>query len=201
MSCQGGGSLQIFLEPMLPRPTLLVLGESPAAQELKRLGESMGFVIERDASVVDARTYVVVCTQGQGDEEALHSVLGRGAAYLGLVCNEKKAEALYAYLRSRGVTEEALAKVKRPSGLFVGTTPQETALATIAEIVALRCAEKTAPAAEPPVEETSVDPVCGMIVSVAGAKFTAVHEGRRVYFCCAGCCGTFEADPSVYPLR
>ena len=100
-----------------------------------------------------------------------------------------------AELRSRGLDEEALARIRCPAGLDLGPSSQEEiAVAILAELVAWR---HTKPASPAELVE-AVDPVCGMTVSIAGARETAVHEGRTYYFCGAGCRARFEADPARY---
>ena len=133
---------------------------------------------------------------GRGDEDALAAALAGPAGYVGLVASRKRADAVAATLRSSGVSDDALAKLKAPAGLDLGPIRQEeVAVAILAELVAWRHAR--APAAPPPAE--AVDPVCGMTVSLATAE-TVVHEGTTYAFCCAGCRARFEAEPSRYAV-
>jgi xanthine dehydrogenase accessory factor len=99
-------------------------------------------------------------------------------------------------LRERGVSEDALARVRSPAGLDLGPATQpEIAVAILAELVAWRHART--PVA-PPLEE-AVDPVCGMTVSLASAE-TVAHDGTTYAFCCVGCRARFEADPARYAV-
>src|SRR5262249_56884309 len=83
--------------------------------------------------------YVVVSTQGRGDEAALLAALAAEADYVAFVGSRRKAEVLKAALAARGVAAERLARLKAPAGIDLGAiTPDEIALSIIAEIVAVR---------------------------------------------------------------
>jgi xanthine dehydrogenase accessory factor len=189
-SCASEGAVEILVE--LPAPLLAIVGESPAAETLARLAAGIDWRVTR--GVDEHADAVVVATMGRGDEEALAAALTGPARYVGLVASAKRAEAVAATLRSMGVQEDALARLKSPAGLDLGPIRQEeVAVAILAELVAWRHART--PSA-PPLEET-VDPVCGMTVSLASGE-TFVHEGTTYAFCCAGCRARFEADPERY---
>ncbi|MGH3131999.1 MAG: XdhC family protein, partial [Gaiellaceae bacterium] len=131
---------------------------------------------------------------GHGDEDALAAALAAGAGYVGLVASAKRAAAVLDALRSRGLDEESLVRVRSPAGLDLGpSSQQEIAVAVLAELVAWR---HTRPlASELPAEAT--DPVCGMTVAVGGAE-VATHEGVAYHFCGPGCRSRFEADPAAF---
>ena len=239
MTCEGGGSLEIYLEPVLPKPALLIVGNSPTAQILSGLGKLLDFkvcVADPDAAHerfpeadllltdlsearerVDSATYVVVATMGTGDEEGLEAVVGTAPKYLGLVASAKKAKGLFQYLLDKGVRAEDLGRVRCPAGLILGgATLPEIALSIMAEIVQLRRSEKqpgaqqvksrlTLPVmngatAEPPRESASEarDPVCGMTVDPASARYESFFEDSTVYFCCIRCKETFDRSPESY---
>jgi xanthine dehydrogenase accessory factor len=107
------------------------------------------------------------------------------------------------FLRQRGVGDEALARVRAPAGLDLGhVSPQEIAVAVLAELVQLRAAgevagARTREAATSEIHEAT-DPVCGMTVAVATARHLTVHEGRTYYFCSPGCRAAFEQDPAAH---
>ncbi len=193
-SCASEGAVEILVEPQLPAPLLVIIGESPAADTLARLAAGIDWRVTRG---LDERAdAVVVATMGRGDEEALAAALAGPAGYVGLVASRKRADAVAATLRSAGVEEDALARLKAPAGLDLGPIRQEeVAVAILAELVAWRHART--PAA-PPLGE-AVDPVCGMTVSLASAE-TLVHDGTTYAFCCAGCRARFEADPARYEV-
>src|SRR5215475_9537134 len=161
MTCQGGGSLEIYLEPVLPRPDLLIVGNSPVAQILTGLGRLLDFkvsVADPDAELeqfpeadevltdleslrgrIDSRSYVVVATMGNGDEEGLDAVVGTQPQYIGLVASKEKAKSLFQYIRDIGTSDEDIARVKCPAGLEIGAESlPEIALSVMAEITQLR---------------------------------------------------------------
>jgi xanthine dehydrogenase accessory factor len=128
---------------------------------------------------------------GRGEEEALGAALESGAGYVGLVASSKRASAVVASLRERGLDEEALARVRSPAGLDLGPSSQEEiAVAILAELVAWRHTRGPSPAE---MVEEAIDPICGMAVAVAGARETLVRDGVTYYFCGAHCRKRFEA--------
>lgn len=202
MTCEGGGSLEIYLEPFLPKPRLVIVGSSPVAQTVAQLGELLDFkVVAADLTQpnsvrnqINEATYVVVATMGNRDEEGLLAVAGTRPRYLGLVASRKKSEALFEYVRANGATEEGIAAIKCPAGLEIGSeTLPEIALSVAAELVRVR---RTS--AEPLVESTTavesvaIDPICGMTVDIENAKYTSVVDGTTIYFCCLRCKETYD---------
>ncbi len=207
IACQSEGALEVYVEPVLPQPQLVAIGRSPAARALAALASGLGWrslLREENAEIddgVDDRSYVVVATQGHFDEDALERALATPAVYVGLVASRKRAEAVLGYLRDRGVSEEALARVHAPAGLDLGhVATDEIAVAILAEIVQLRAAGslEAGMVAEAPARHEEVDPVCGMTVDVAEARFRTVHDGNTYYFCSAGCLASFTKDPAAY---
>jgi xanthine dehydrogenase accessory factor len=158
--CPSQGTMDIFVEPVLPRPQVVICGSSPVALAVADLAKRSGFAvticapaaeqgafgdadrrIEGYALPVDdpAARYIVVSTQGRGDEAALLAALAIDVDYVAFVGSRKKAEALKAALAKRGVAAERLAKLKAPAGLDLGAiTPDEIAISILAEIVAVR---------------------------------------------------------------
>jgi xanthine dehydrogenase accessory factor len=159
-SCPSQGTMDVFVEPVLPSPRLLILGASPVAVALARLAPSMGFDVavaaapeehERfDPSVrrlvgvaapaeAGENAFVVVATQGAGDRAALKSAAGMDARYRAFVGSRRKAETLKTELAKEGVSEEALAAIKAPAGLDISAiSADEIALSILAEMVAVR---------------------------------------------------------------
>ncbi len=124
---------------------------------------------------------------------ASEAALACGAGYVGLVASAKRAGALTAELRERGVDEESLARMRSPAGLDLGPSSQEEiAVAILAELVAWRHTRGPSPAE---LVEEAIDPICGMTVAVAAAKETSVRDGVTYYFCSAHCRKQFEAAP------
>ena len=228
MTCHSGGTLDIYIEPVLPKPHILILGRSPIAQTLAPLGKAIGYRIsvvargaERDqfpnvdllqteSSLVELKvtrdTFVVVSTQGEGDEEALEQAVRTNAEYVAFVASRVKAQKVLEYLREAGVPSERVGQIRAPAGLDIrATSPEEIAVSILAEIIQLRGA-RARPVAEPmkgalPLLNKEVrDPVCGMLVNVSGAKHKSEHNGSQVYFCCAGCKQAFDRQPEKYTL-
>ncbi len=207
-ACASEGMVEVLIEPELPTPLLAVVGESPSAACLADLARRIGWRVVTDLSGnPDA---VVIASMGRGDEDTLAAALATPAGYVGLVASSKRASAVLEALHARGLDEETLARLRSPAGLDLGRSSQEEiAVAILAELVAWRHTSPFFPLAAPlpagvaepgsgtmPAE--AVDPVCGMVVSVAGARETAMHEGVMYFFCCAGCRSRFEAEPSRY---
>jgi xanthine dehydrogenase accessory factor len=192
-SCASEGVVDVLVEPQLPRPLLAVIGGGPAAETLARLAREVGWRVQREGDPnADA---VVVATMGHGDEEALEAALAAGAAYVGLVASARRAHAVLAALRERGVAEESLASVRSPAGLDLGPcTQEEIAVAVLAELVAWRHDRPALPASP----AVAADPVCEMEVTVTSSAESTVYESETYYFCSAGCRSRFEADPSRY---
>jgi xanthine dehydrogenase accessory factor len=199
MTCQSGGSVDIYLEPVLPQPRLLLFGASPVVRALARLGEAMGYsadVAEQSGVVRPdprARVYAVVASMGENDESMVAAALAAEPEYLGVVASRKRFAEIRATLLARGFEAAALDRIHNPAGLDIGARlPEELAVSILAEIVQLR-------RAMPRREETStqedeeIDPVCGMRVAVATARHRVERGGRTFYFCNAGCREKFVA--------
>lgn len=164
--CPSKGTMDIFVEPVLPRPALIVLGSSPVALALVEQARPLGFHVtlaaprvefgempEADALVdgfvpdtsSHARRFVVVSTQGKGDEAALKAALGVEADYHGFVGSRRKMASLRQKLLAQGLGTAALDDVKAPAGLDLGAiTPEEIALSILAEITQRRRAGQRA---------------------------------------------------------
>jgi len=216
IACQSEGAMEVHVEPVLPQPQLVAIGRTPAAIALPAIAAGLGWrsvaiddggdaadhpgagrvVTSLDLSAVDERSYVVVATQGHYDEAALEEALRTRAAYIGLVASRTRADSVLGYLRDRGADQEDIARVHAPAGLDLGHVgSEEIAVAILAEIVQLRgrLAVEPPPAAAESHEE--IDPVCGMAVEVATARYRTVHGGRTYYLCSSGCLASFETDP------
>lgn len=205
MACASEGAMEVYVEPMLPQPRLLIAGSSPMVDTLRRMAAVLGWQassVDEPGPLSDApdRSFVVVATQGQFDEPALEAALAGRAGYIGLVASEKRASAVLTWLRERGVPDEALARIHAPAGVDLGPTEHhEIAVSILAELVAFKAAGAGAQVVTLEAPETAIDPVCDMTVDVAHARFVSEHAGRKVYFCAAGCQKAFEADPELFP--
>ncbi|MFQ5675513.1 MAG: XdhC family protein [bacterium] len=226
MTCFSGGAMEIFIEPVLPKPYLLLFGNSPDLQALARLGQVMNFEIavcdpgirqetfpkevkiltEPDPKRIKKtqKTYIVIATHGRYDEEALEKALAIPAEYIGLISSKKRARAIFDYLKSKGINEKELKRVSSPAGLDIGAnSPDEIALSILAEIVALRrrvarVAAKEVDKPDTPSADEAVDPICGMTVDIKSAKFKIEYQDDWFYFCCAGCLQKFQQEPEKH---
>lgn len=158
--CPSKGTMDIFIEPVLPRPVLAILGASPVAMALAEQAGRFGFQVALAAPAGDlvttpdvdelidgfeaewpddTRRFVVVSTQGKGDETALKAALAIPAEYRAFVGSRRKMASLRAELVGVGIDAAALDTVKAPAGLDLGAiTPEEIALSILAEITAMR---------------------------------------------------------------
>jgi len=179
LTCASGGTLEVYIEPHLPRPQLVAVGHLPVALALAQLGSSLGYevsVLGPDATPdrfsgvarvhvfesldfshvkVTPQTYIVVASHGNYDEEGLVGALMSDAPYVALVASRKRAESVVEYLRETGMPADRLARLKYPAGLDIGAvTPEEIALSILAEIIQVRRqsshnAQQSAPAIDP----------------------------------------------------
>jgi xanthine dehydrogenase accessory factor len=200
--CLSGGSLEIFLEPMLPSPRVLVVGDTPIAHALARMGAELdldmavvpGAAVEPEADDLA----LVVAAHGRDELLALRRALDAGLPYVGLVASRVRGSAVVAELHDAGLPEERMAKLETPAGLDIGArTPEEIALSILARIVAVRRGEQTLSVrVVAPVQEvvTAIDPVCGMAVAAIEQTPRVEHQGRTVYFCCEGCRDSWTAS-------
>jgi xanthine dehydrogenase accessory factor len=218
MTCHSGGSVDIYLEPVLPAPRLLLFGVSPTAQALARLGKVMGFAIDvvdpdvdrvsfpaadrlvQELNVEDVasrpasqkgRLFAVVATLGQHDEEATLTALGLQPAYLGVVASRKRFAQIRETLASRGAPATALDSITNPAGIDIGArAPEEIALSILAEIVSVRRAqaERAVAVSQP------AAPAREALDPVCGMTVTvdtARHRAEhagRTYYFCCGGC-------------
>jgi len=197
--CLSGGSVEIFLEPRVPAPRVLVVGESPIAAALADLGRPLGFdvqLVAGEAAKPEAGdAALVVASHGRGEEPALTAALRLGVPYVGLVASRIRGASV---LASLDVPDEQRSRVHSPAGLDIGArTAAEIALSVLTELVAeRRSAEKVA--APPAGPASALDPGCGMTVAAVDSSPHATVDGVTTWFCCEGCRTTFLADPDRY---
>jgi len=208
MSCQSEGALQLFIEPVLVAPEVIVVGRSPMAMTLLDLVRGIGWrgeIVDGSdftAASVNPSSVVVVATQGHGDEEAVEAAVAGDPAFVGLVASRKRGEVVLGFLTDRGVPAERIARVRVPVGLDLGhTTHREIAVAILAELVQLRASGAFAGRRTllPVVEPAQVtDLVCGMTVAAVPANRPFEYQGTTYYFCAMGCRVAFEKDPESF---
>jgi xanthine dehydrogenase accessory factor len=226
LTCISGGTLEIYIEPQLAQPHLVVIGHLATAEALVSLGKDLGWRVsllglevtrqrfpnadhifdQLDFAqlAIDQNTYVVVASHGNYDEDMLVAGLQSQASYVALVASKTRANAILQYLREANLTEEQIARLKYPAGLDIGSiTPEEIALSILAEIIQHR---RQRPIAElhslqmvlPENVAEAKDPVCGMMVEIAGARFTSEYAEATYYFCSSGCKRSFDKEPRKY---
>jgi xanthine dehydrogenase accessory factor len=227
MTCHSGGTLDIFIEPVLPKPHIVILGRSPVAVALARLGKAINYAVSVAApgaareSLPDVdllqtdfdlseikivpQTFVVVSTQGDGDEEALEKAVLSSATHVAFVASKVKAAKILEFLKDRAVSPARLSQVRAPAGLDIhASSPEEIAVSVLAEIVQLNGTRNVAAKAKkelPVAAPEAKDPICGMAVNASSAKYKSEFHGNPFFFCCAGCKQTFDKQPEKYALE
>jgi xanthine dehydrogenase accessory factor len=194
MTCHSGGTLEIYLEPVLPAPELVILGESPVADALAALAAPLGYRVRTSLEDITTSDAWVVAAAMSSDEDhpTVRAALDRGVQYVAMVASRRRAEALLDELRADGMAEDTIERLKAPAGLDIGAaTGPEIALSIMAEIVQRRRSRRPAALAA---RRTATDPICGMQVDVASAKWTAERDGQTYYFCAPGCRKAFLAS-------
>jgi xanthine dehydrogenase accessory factor len=137
--CASKGSLDIYVEPFVPSPDLVVLGDGPVARALATLARSFDFRVGADLPATPRDLFVVVATQGKGDAAALERALSSGARFTAFVGSARKAATLKEKLSQKGADADALARLTAPAGLPIGAaTAEEIALSILAQIVQVR---------------------------------------------------------------
>jgi xanthine dehydrogenase accessory factor len=201
-TCLSGGAIEIFLDPVLPAPRVVVIGDSPVADAVRSLGERLGLALVDGAEPAAGDLAVVVAAHGRDELHMLRRALEARVPYVGLVASRRRGADVLEQVRADGVSEQMLALIDVPAGLDIGSrTPPEIALSILAAIVSVRRADRrdevlppvapTQPAEAPPL---AVDPICGMTVAAVSTTPSLAFEGTTVYFCCEGCRSAFEAQ-------
>jgi len=199
--CLSGGTLEIFMEPVLPAPTMIVVGASPVAAALVGLANHLGYHAvspqQVDADVVADAAAVVVASHGRDEEPALIAALEGDVPYVGLVASAKRGQAV---IESLGMCPSHTSRIHSPAGLDIGArTPDEVALSIMSEIVSLRPRPSGRSVTETSsTTKTATDPVCGMPVVMIDASLHLDQDGTRHWFCGSGCLRAFASNPSAY---
>jgi len=145
--CPSRGVVDVFIEPVLPRPQVILCGATPVAIAIAELAPRVGLKVAVHAPAdgfdgvteAAASSFIVVATQGAGDEEALTAALRSPARYVAFVGSKAKVTALKESLAERGIPAERLAELHGPAGIPIGAvTPEEIALSILADIVQAR---------------------------------------------------------------
>jgi xanthine dehydrogenase accessory factor len=165
LTCISGGTLEIYIEPQLAQPHLVVIGHLATAEALVSLGKGLGWRVslmgldvtrERFPSAdyifdnldfsqlaITQNTHIVVASHGNYDEDMLVAALQSQAPYVALIASKTRATAILQYLHEASLTNEQIARLKYPAGLDLGAvTPEEIALSILAEIIQRRRTEE-----------------------------------------------------------
>jgi xanthine dehydrogenase accessory factor len=191
--CLSGGAIEVFLEPILRAPRVLVEGDTPIVHALMRIGAELGL----DMAGVEGGAFeplpgdlaLVVAGHGRDELPALRRGLEAGLPYVGLVASRRRGDGVIGELRGDGVPTDLLDRIDTPAGLDIGArTPEEIALSILAKVVAVRRSNRV------PTPATAIDPICGMTVAAVASTLSVEHDGETVYFCGKGCKAAFEVQ-------
>jgi xanthine dehydrogenase accessory factor len=157
-----GGHMRVYVEPVLPRPTLWIMGHGRVAECLCSLADMVGLDVVVNDPLADRERYpaasrlitndldygalcpaqgdfVVIATQHKGDHLSMKRALSSGVGYIALIASRKRSRLVLDYLRREGMGDRELDRVMAPSGLDLGArTPEEIALCVMSEIVLVR---------------------------------------------------------------
>ncbi len=206
MSCRSEGALQIYLEPVVATPHIVIVGSSPMATTLSVLAAQLDWRVELvdraefSEGLLTPQSIVVVATQGHGDEQVLAAAFKAEPAYVGLVSSARRSASVRASLASQGVEAAQLDALRAPAGLDLGgTSHKEVAVSILAELVQLRAAGAFAATvtAQAPAAPTAIDPICGMTVQIDSAAVSLEVGDEVFYFCCAGCRTAYAREQGV----
>lgn len=209
ISCQSDGALQIFIEPVMAAPHVVIVGRSPMAVTLLDLVRDLGWrgdlidAAEFGPAQVSASSAVIVATQGHGDEDVLALALESEAAFIGLVASAKRGRVVRDFLAEHGGDLDKLARVQVPIGIDLGHTGhREIAVSILADLVRRRASGELKPSSVAGLDivepTTAIDLVCGMTVDAVAKNRPFEYGNVTYYFCAPGCRKAFEKDPDSF---
>ncbi|MDH5366732.1 MAG: XdhC family protein [Cyclobacteriaceae bacterium] len=226
MTCMSGGSVEVYIEPIMPVSQIKIFGRSHIAKALCQVGKAAGFAItvvsdraeedmfpqadkivslkEFDNKSSSRNDFVIVCTQGENDGNSLLTAVKMNTNYIAFVASRKKANSVFLGLKKEGIPLEQLSHIKTPAGLDINAkTPEEVAISILGEIIQIKRSGESNSSSIPSLEleendDLYINPVCKIPVSKSGAKHVLEHKGEKVYFCCDGCKESFEKEPELY---
>jgi xanthine dehydrogenase accessory factor len=205
--CLSGGTLEIFLETMIPAPLVYVHGEAPVARAMVDVARSIGWEGVRGPAAalpLDASA-VVVASHGRDEVEVLTAAVRADVPYIALVASRKRATAVLSELP---LTDLQKARIHAPAGMDIGArTAPEIALSILAEVISKRPRQTAPPPGridlpliQRPVSQVAIakDVVCAMDVAISPDALQYEHEGTMYYFCGSGCRRAFIDNPARY---
>lgn len=188
--CLSGGAIEVFLEPHLPPPLLYVVGETPIADSVVAMAESLGFAFAAVRTLKGERPQgavaVIVASHGRHEPESIRAALDADVQFVGLVASRRRGEAL---LDAMELTKAERDRVHTPVGLDIGArTAAEIALSIMAGVVrAVRTEGVAAPGEQLPLTRQVVDPSCGMTVVIGPGTPHRTVDGVEHWFCSTEC--------------
>jgi len=228
MTCMSGGTVEVYIEPIMPVSQIKIFGSSHIAKALCKIGKASGFGVTvisdhaekemfPDADDIHAlkdydgeaseKDYIVVCTQGENDSNSLLKAINLNTDYISFVASMKKANSVFMGLKANGVTANQLSNIKTPAGLDINAkTAEEVAISILGQIVQTKRAEELIIEKDLNMNELAlsdnddlyINPVCKIPISKKSAKHILEHNGEKVYFCCDGCHDSFVKEPELY---
>ncbi|MBI4503653.1 MAG: XdhC family protein [Gemmatimonadetes bacterium] len=208
MTCHSGGSVDIYIQPVLPAPRLVVFGSSPVAQALVRLGKALGYAVDVVDPEADRATFpeadrvfaarevapprskpgapegepwlcAVVATMGQWDEDGVRAAVALDPAYLGVVASRKRFAEIRDVVTAAGITGDMFGRVRNPAGVDIrAQLPEEIALSVLAEIVQLRNTAQPEPRRAEAGGSAEADQALDPICGMTVAVATARHQAE-----------------------
>ncbi len=228
MTCMSEGTVEIFIEPVLPASHLVVIGKTVIAKALVKIAKAAGYKVTAVAPEakpatfekvdmlitqlslqpvkISAATAIVICTQGENDAEALQLVVDQPCFYKGFVASAKKKTALFESLIEKGFKKEKINEIHSPAGININAKkPEEVAISILSEIIK---EQNNLPVSGfMAFNQTGpqsgrptyyINPVCGIPVDMNSPKHIVEYNGEKIYFCCDGCKVKFDAEPHKY---
>ncbi|MEV5835315.1 XdhC family protein [Nocardia sp. NPDC052112] len=196
--CLSGGALEIFLEPQIPAPLVRICGATPIADALADACGLVGFGVQRSAAETESldsladTTAVVIASHGGPEAEMIRVALDAGVGYVGLVASRIRGASILDELE---LTDAERARVRTPVGLPIGAkTSAEIAVSIVAEVI--QAVRKGGLAITPRAANVAVetlDPVCGMTVTVGPDTPHLTIDDVDYWFCGSGCRNSFAA--------
>ena len=227
MTCQSGGEVEVYIEPVMPKPRLVIFGNSHIGRAICKIAKSMDYQVTPVMSSIDhslypdadkiistsefvasednSGSYAIICTQGDGDVPALLKALEIDTEYIAFVASRMKAQSIFTDLRKHSITFDQLKKIKTPAGIDIGgKLAEEVAISIIAEVIRHFRLKVDQPASSNetlsamPNDDFYINPVCKIPIQKSTAKHVIQHGNESVYFCCDGCKVSFEKNPDQY---